>query len=285
MFLAFLFIGLKSTQLKNFRLGFGQHQFLKHIIFILNNLKTGRVALVAGAGIGTDLNVSAGVGVSWDIPLMKQTAWDPNLTIGAMANLDLKKLPNSSVLVGATLMFSRNLGRQFEMDLTKDLEKNGYQAIEQAKDIPTKARLLRSLPGANGVAINQAADYLNLSDEELVNNLYEKHIRKQFELRTAEAGLSEHKLLGFLPPVMNAGVGFGVQITPATGGIPTFIPGVAAAFSIGSELILFQGATNTSADMSGHEALKIKERDAPDSLEVAGVYGNIGDIYDNKGNL
>jgi hypothetical protein len=209
-------------------------------------------SLVGGVGATTDGRFIAGAGVKWEIPVDERTEWQPNMIIGAGISTDFKGVDTT---IGAALMWRRRDTKQLEADFMENLEKSGYKAVEEAKDIPAKARALRQLPGSSGIAFLQLQQYLYLDDEGLVN-IYEKYFKEKIKQSTAQAGHSEHKFLGFLPPVVKAGVGLGLQLT--TDGSVTVLPGVACAISIGSELIVFQRPVTSTAAMvaSGDERMK-----------------------------
>ena len=234
-------------------------------------------SLVGGVGATTDGRFIAGAGVNWEIPVDEKTVWQPNMIIGAGISTDFKGVDTT---IGTALMWIRSNKKQLEADFMENLEKSGYKAVEEAQNIPAKAAALRNLPGPSGTAFRQLQSYLALDDEGLVN-IYERYFKEKIKQSTAQAGLSEHKFLGFLPPVVKAGVGLGLQLS--TDGSVTVLPGVACAISIGSELIVFQRPVTSTAAMvaSGDERMKnqaeerIRKQEQFKSLAQQAGYKNI----------
>lgn len=215
-----------------------------------------------GAAVGSDGNVTGGVGVNWEIPI-DDSAWSTNISIGGGVSASVEDLSRNSVLLGAALSFKRDPGRQLEQDVKERLEKTGFAAVEKATDVHEKAQLLRNLPGQTGAALAQIEINLGMNDEQLVN-FYETHIKQHLKQETGAAGLSEHKFLGFLPPITMVGVGVGIQLQPDEAPVP--VPGVAFAISIGSELVVFQ-KPNTSTEAQGRSADERMNADAEKDMK------------------
>jgi hypothetical protein len=212
------------------------------------------VALLGAAGVSTEGRGYVGAGVKWEIPVDKDTVMKPNFTIGGILSADLGNLSNNQAVVGLALSWHRDREAQYREDLAENIQTAGLEAVEKETNVDRKAALLLTLPGPTGAALSELKVHLNLSNQELVN-FYNTHIKRELAQETRKQGLSEHKFLGFLPPVTDVGFGVALSLDPRK-----IIPGVGFAIAIGSKLVVFQKPQSNTADLQRLGASRMEQQ-------------------------